>query len=108
MSSAADWIRWQASCRHVSNRGTCLTPGDIVHCGYGDYYAPRPMPNGLPYRSGGPLDTEWGRARHERLRREIDRHTERCRLNAIEGSGVVFTSDDVAEIKSIVEGVFNE
>lgn len=76
MTTLSDHIRWLAQCRPSSSRCSTLTPGDLFHCGLGDYYTSRPYPNGLPVVKGAMSDCEWGRERLARARRDIAEHKE--------------------------------
>lgn len=70
MSTYTDWIRWDARCQYRPGFG--VTAGDTMHRGLGDYSSLTPMPNGLPIDTRAPGETEWGRARAARARRDID------------------------------------
>ena len=73
MGTLTDHNRWLSGCRHVSNNGTHLTPGDIVHCGLGDYVESMRCPNGLPVDRRTPDQVPAWRRRVEKARRDIVR-----------------------------------
>lgn len=101
MAAWSDYYRWALECRPVSSRGSCLTFGDIVHRGYQDYYAPRPCPNGLPHDPRAPLETEWGRERHEKRKREIESYRQSALRDELAGQ---LTDDDILKaIGRIIE-----
>ena len=80
MSTLTDHNRWLSGCRHVSNKGTHLTPGDIVHCGLGDYVESMRCPNGLPVDTRNPDQVPAWRRRVEKARRDIEAGDRKWRI----------------------------
>ena len=92
MSILSDHNRWLAGCRHVSNKGTHLTPGDIFHCGLGDYVESMRCPNGMPVDTRTPNEVPSWRRRVEKARAFLAR----CRESDFRDDlSELLTDDDV-------------
>jgi hypothetical protein len=103
--SVAAFYAWDAGCWNYPNQQ--LTGSEFTWGGIADYGQPYPCPNGLGLSERNLSESAAWRRRVEKARRDIDAHKVHIEWQEkVNAAHLDWSSDDVSELKTIIESVY--